>query len=61
MLQACVMAAFIMLAAVLIVAIGPVLGLVAWLLVYGSFLASARALRRYVWDNAIRGPHREKT
>ena len=43
-----------MLAAIFIVALGPVLGLTAWLLCLGIVLSSAKRLRRYVWDHQSR-------
>jgi hypothetical protein len=44
----------VMLAAVLIVAIGPVLGLTAWLLCLGVVLSLAKRLRRVVWGHQSR-------
>ena len=40
-----------MLAAVLIVALGPIVGLLAWLLCMGVVLFVAKRLRRYVWGD----------
>lgn len=45
---------FVMLAAILIVALGPLIGLLAWLLCLGVVLFLARRLRRFVWDDQSR-------
>lgn len=44
----------VMLAAILIVALGPLVGLVAWLLCLGVVLSFAKRLRRVVWDDQSR-------
>jgi hypothetical protein len=41
----------VMLAAILIVAIGPILGLTAWLLCLAVILSTARRLRQHVWGH----------
>jgi hypothetical protein len=44
----------VMLAAILIVAVGPVMGLLAWLLCLGVVLSLAKRLRRHVWGHQSR-------
>lgn len=50
MIGAVTLVAFVMLAAVLIVALGPLLGVGAWLVCLGIFRFALRRLRRHVWD-----------
>lgn len=50
MIGAVTLVAFVMLAAVLIVAAGPVVGLTAWLLCLAIFRAVLKRLRRHVWS-----------
>ena len=45
---------FVMLAAILIVAFGPIMGLAMWLLCLAVALAALRRLRRHVWDDQSR-------
>lgn len=54
MIGATTLVTFVMLAAMLIVAIGPVLGLMAWLLCLGLFLSLARRLRVHVWGQSFK-------
>jgi hypothetical protein len=51
--EATVTVIFVMLAAILIVAVGPVVGLAVWLLCLGVVLSVARRLRRYVWGQSF--------
>lgn len=43
---------FVMLAAMLIVALGPILGVTAWLACLAIFLSVIKRLRRHVWDQS---------
>jgi hypothetical protein len=52
MLGAITLVAFVMLAAMLISAIGPVFGVVAWLCCLGLFQFVLRRLRRHVWGHS---------
>lgn len=51
MLGATALVAFVMLAAILIVAIGPVYGLMAWLFCLGITHYVLRRVRRHVWSD----------
>jgi hypothetical protein len=48
MVTAAVLIAFVMLAVACVSVFGVIVGPVIWLLLYSMFLASARAIRRYV-------------
>lgn len=52
MIEAVTLITFVMLAAVLIVAIGPIPGLVAWLFVLALFRFALRRLRDHVWGQS---------
>jgi uncharacterized membrane protein len=52
MIGAVTLVAFVMLAAVLIVAVGPVVGLAAWLLCLAIFRFTLKRLRRRVWGQS---------
>jgi len=53
MVGAITLVAFVMLAAVLVVALGPIPGVVAWLVCLGVFRAVLRRLRRHVWGQSF--------
>ena len=53
MLSASVTVGFIMLAAILISAVGPIVGLATWLLCLAVVLGIARRIRRHVWGQSF--------